>query len=268
MRYELIPAHNPGPYTWAGNNTYLIPGEEPVLIDAGTDDPRHLEGVAEALARTKSGRLARILVTHAHVDHASGVEALAVRWPEVTGWKMPWPERDARYWQAWHEIGDEELIRAGDRVLRAVHTPGHAPDHLCFFDEPSGLMFTGDLMVSGGTVMIPASAGGDLAAYLDSLRRVLTLEPRRLLPAHGPVIDDPAALVRRYLDHRQQREDQILAAVGAGADTIDRVVAEVYAGLDDALVSAARESVRAHLQKLCADGRVVSDGERWESNDR
>ena len=118
MRYELVQAHNPGPYTGAGNNTYLIPGEEPVLIDAGTGDPRHLEGVAEALARTKSGRLARILVTHGHVDHESGVAALAVRWPEATASKMPWPERDARYWQAWHEIGDEELIRAHHDVLR------------------------------------------------------------------------------------------------------------------------------------------------------
>ena len=268
MRYELVPAHNPGPYTGAGNNTYLLPGAEPALIDAGTGDSRHLDGVVEALARSNSGPLARILVTHGHVDHASGVEALAARWPEATASKMRWPERDARYWHTWHEIGDGELLQAGERVLRAVHTPGHAPDHLCFFDESSGVMFTGDLVQSEGTVMIPASSGGDLTAYLDSLRRVLALAPRQLLPAHGPVIDDPAAVVRRYLEHRQRREDQILAEVGKGADTVDRVVAEVYPNLDDALAAAARESVRAHLHKLRADGRVVSDGDRWERHDR
>ena len=263
MRYELIPAHNPGPYTGAGNNTYLIPGGAPVLIDAGTGDPRHVDGVASALARSESDRLTRILVTHGHPDHASGASALTARWPEAAASKMPWPGRDARYSPSWQEVGNGELIPAGDTTLRAVHTPGHAPDHLCFFDERSGSLFTGDLVVRGGTVMIPASAGGDLVAYLASLRLVLALQPDRLLPAHGPLIDEPAKLVRHYLDHRQRREDQIQAAVGRGADSVDQLVTQVYDGLDPALAPAARESVRAHLEKLRAEGRVTVHGDRW-----
>jgi len=265
MRYELIHAHNPGPYTGAGNNTYLIPGRAPVLIDAGTGDSRHLAGVAAALVQSPSTLLTRILVTHGHVDHASGIGALLAKWPKAVAAKMPWPERDDRYAACWSAIVDGALIAAGDTTLRAVHTPGHAPDHLCFFDEASGILFTGDLVVSGSTVIIPASSGGDLVAYLASLRRVLSLQPVRLLPAHGPAIDDPAALVRQYLAHRQSREDQILAAIRVGVDTVDRLVSHVYEELDEQLVSAARESVLAHLEKLRSEERVRAEANRWVS---
>ena len=113
--------------------------------------------------------------------------------------------------------------------------------------------------------MIPGSSGGDLVAYLASLQRVLSLKPTRLLPAHGPAIDDPVTPVRHYLDHRQSREDQILAAIRAGIDTVDGLVSRVYGFLEPQLIPAAHESVLAHLKKLRVEDRIQTDANRWTS---
>jgi glyoxylase-like metal-dependent hydrolase (beta-lactamase superfamily II) len=147
--------------------------------------------------------------------------------------------------------------------LRVVTTPGHAPDHICLFDPASRTLFGGDLIVKGSTVMIPASAGGSLQDYLDSLQRVRALAPRRVLPAHGPPIDDPDALIAEYVAHRAQREEQVLAALASGARDPAAIVARVYVGLVPALVGAAEESVTAHLLKLESEGRVRRVGRGW-----
>jgi glyoxylase-like metal-dependent hydrolase (beta-lactamase superfamily II) len=147
-----------------------------------------------------------------------------------------------------------------------LHTPGHAPDHVCFFEPRSGTLFSGDLVVNGGTVMIPASHGGSLKQYLDSLRRMLDLQPRRILPGHGDPIEQPAALLRGYLAHRLERERQIIDALRHSPATIPGIVAAVYPGLDRGLTPAAAESVLAHLRKLEEEGRVTQ--EDAESDDR
>jgi len=256
----LIPGHNPGPYTGAGNNTYLVRGRVPTLIDAATGSPRHLGDLESALS---GETLAQVLVTHAHVDHASGVEALSARWPGASFRKMPWPERDAQYPVDWRAIADGDAVDAGDGRLRAIHTPGHAPDHLCFYDEADRVLFSADLVVARSTVVIPATHGGSLAQYLASLERVLALAPRRLLPAHGPAIENPAAILRAYLDHRRRREDQVVDALGAGARTPDAIVARIYDNLSPDLVAFARESVLAHLIKLEGEGRATRAGDDW-----
>jgi glyoxylase-like metal-dependent hydrolase (beta-lactamase superfamily II) len=255
-----IHVFNPGPMTGAGNTTWLIPGRVPVLIDAGTGDSRHLEALAAALG---DSRLCLVLVTHAHVDHVSGAPAIRRRMPHVRFAKMHWAQRDTRYDVTWEPLIDGSIVEAGDGTLRVVHTPGHAPDHLCFWDESTRTLLCGDLVVKGRTVVIPANAGGDLEAYLASLERVLALNPARMLPAHGPVIESPAALLREYLAHRREREQQVLVALGAGDETVDDIVSRVYAGLDQVLRPMARDSVTAHLRKLERAGVVRRNDDRW-----
>ncbi len=245
--------------TGSGNWTYFLPGRSPVLIDAGTGLPAHLEAIAAA-APAGPGH---VVVTHAHGDHASGVPAIRSRWPATTFSKLPWPGRDDRYPADWQPLRDGDVIPAGDADLTVVHTPGHAPDHVALWDPRDRVLFSGDLITLGTTVVILASHGGSLAEYLASLRRVQALAPARLLPAHGAVIDDPAAVIQRYLDHRAEREAQVVAGLRAGHRSIDALVAGIYRGLQPALVPMARESVLAHLIKLEHEGRARREGEEW-----
>ena len=255
-----IHAFNPGPMTGTGNWTWLIRGRVTTLIDAGTGQPQHLDEVQRVL---NGALLAQVLVTHGHVDHASGATALAAKFPGARFLKMPWPERDSRWPVAWEPLVDGSTVAAGDDTLVAVHTPGHAPDHLCFWHEESRTLFCGDLAVKGTTVYIPPNLGGDLTEYLASLDRVLALEPARLLPAHGEVIDDPGSVLRGYIEHRQEREEQILDALRQGDASPEAMVARIYRGLKDALVPIARESVLAHLLKLQREGRAGRREEAW-----
>jgi glyoxylase-like metal-dependent hydrolase (beta-lactamase superfamily II) len=176
---------------------------------------------------------------------------------------MPWPDRDAKWVVDWQPLHHAEIVHAGDTDLVVIHTPGHAPDHVCFWDESSRTLLGGDLAIKGTTVWIPASHGGNLAAYLASLERVLALEPARILPAHGNVIEDPAAVLRAYIDHRRERENQIIDALRAGETSAEAIVRRVYQGLRESLVPLARESVIAHLLKLQQEGRARMAQDAW-----
>jgi glyoxylase-like metal-dependent hydrolase (beta-lactamase superfamily II) len=246
--------------TGDGNWTWLIDGRVPTLIDAGTGDPRHLQALDEALA----GRaLAQVLVTHGHGDHANGAPAIAQRVPDCAFLKMPWPERDARLPVSWVPVADGAVIRAGDTSLVAIHTPGHAPDHLCFWHEESRTIFGGDLVIRGSTVWIPASLQGDMAAYIASLERIAALNPSRIFPAHGAVIDEPMFLLQRYIAHRRDREQQVLDALRDGATSVEAIVDDIYRALPASLVAHAAESVKAHLLKLEREGRARADAGAW-----
>ncbi len=232
----LIPAGNPSAWTGpTGNNTWLLLGREPALVDAGVGRPEHIDAIAHALGGV---HLTRVLVTHSHPDHVAGLPALQARWPglEVVG-------ADAAQ-------NGARVVPAGDGMLQLVLTPGHAPDHVCFFDRESTDLYCGDLARIGGTIVIPSRKGGDLRAYLDSLRRVRDLAPRRMLPGHGEIIDAPMSLIDDYIAHRALRERQILEAMNAGAKTVPEIVARVYPELPDPLRAAAEETVEAHLKML------------------
>jgi glyoxylase-like metal-dependent hydrolase (beta-lactamase superfamily II) len=260
----LLSAHNPSPMTGGGNNTYLLAdgGGSAALIDAGVGEPAHLQAVAAALAG-KRARLEVVLVTHGHPDHAGGAPALAAEYPGATFAKQPWPDEDPRYPVAWRTLADGDLVAAGGESLMVLHTPGHSPDHLAFWHQPTRTLFTGDLVVRGSSVMIHASRGGNLAQYLASLERLLALEPARLLPAHGPAIDDPRAVISGYISHRLFRERQVESALRAGRTTVEAIAESIYDGLAPALMPAARENVRAHLEKLKAEGRASDAGGAW-----
>jgi glyoxylase-like metal-dependent hydrolase (beta-lactamase superfamily II) len=264
--FELLtlPAFNPGPMTGEGNNTYLLVASDgcATLIDAGIGDARHINAIRGALS-TRSASLTDVLVTHAHGDHISGAPAIAREFPDARFRKYLWPADDARYPAAWLPLSDGQSIQVGDDRLTTLFTPGHAPDHLAFWHEGSRTAFTGDLVVSGTTVMIAASKGGSLREYLASLGRIRALDARQLLPAHGPAISEPANILTRYVEHRERREEQIIAAILGGHDTVQAIAETIYHGLPHALMPAATENVRAHLTKLRDDGRAETQGDRW-----
>jgi glyoxylase-like metal-dependent hydrolase (beta-lactamase superfamily II) len=233
--------------TGPGNNTYLLDGNEPTLIDAGVGKPEHLDAIAAHLG----GRtLARVLVTHGHPDHASGVPALRERWPGL----------EALKWLAdpdpgWLPLQNAERVRAGDVWLTVVHTPGHAVDHVCFWQPDTRDLYCGDMMTATTTILVPpASRGGSLRAYLKSLLRLADLNPSTAWPGHGPVISKPADRIHEYLEHRAMRERQVRTCISEGVTDLDDIVARVYADTPQALWPAARQTVEALFEKLRDDG--------------
>lgn len=272
MSFEplCIDANNPGPMTGEGNHTYLLTGARRAdgalapasLIDAGVGDPVHVAAVQSQLDQ-HGARLDHVLVTHGHADHASGAPALARVSPLTRFAKYPWPGEDEKYAVAWELLADGATVPAGDENLSVLHTAGHSPDHVVFWHAPSRTAFTGDLVIEGSSVMIHWSRGGDLAKYLEALRALIALAPAKLLPAHGPAIEDPVSTLTRYVNHRLQREAQVMDALSRGQDTVHTIVESIYDGVAAALVPAARENVRAHLEKLRAEGRASEGDDRW-----
>jgi glyoxylase-like metal-dependent hydrolase (beta-lactamase superfamily II) len=234
--------------TGRGNNTWLLDGAVPTLIDAGVGAPEHVDAIAQALGDRP---LAQVLVTHGHADHSSGVPALRERWPMVEILKWPLPGE-----QGSGILSDGQEVEAGDSTLIVVHTPGHAPDHVCFWQADTRGLFAGDMVVAGATVMIPAGRGGNLRDYLASLERIRALGAARFYPGHGPIIDRPAEIIDEYVTHRAMREQQVVACLADGITGVDGMVARIYPDLTEALQPAARLTIEAHLEKLREDGRL------------
>jgi glyoxylase-like metal-dependent hydrolase (beta-lactamase superfamily II) len=259
-----LEAHNPGPMTGSGNHTYLLvdESESAVLIDAGVGQSLHLEELRAALESHRA-QLRNVIVSHGHPDHAFGAAAIAHAHPHARFFKFPWPEEDHQFPVDWLPVHDNHRFTIGDQALVALHTPGHSPDHLAFWHEGSRTAFTGDLVVQGSSVMIHASRGGDLGQYLQSLERLLALAPIHLLPAHGPEVSDPRALLSGYIAHRRMREKQVIAALATGLGRVPDIVESIYDGLAPPLVPAAAENVQAHLEKLRREGRATEQDGRW-----
>lgn len=254
----VVLAPNPSPLTLEGTNTYLlgVPGcGDVIVVDPGPDLLEHRRAVDDALVE-RDAAVAAVVVTHHHADHAE-----AAVWAEE--WGAPLSAFTPALIHGAHAapLRDGDVVRGAGIGLEAVHTPGHCSDHLCLRVTEMGVVLTGDHVLGRGTSLV-AHPDGDMTDYLSSLHRLAGLAATALYPGHGPVIDDPEAVVAGYLAHREHRERQVLTALAAGDRTPAGVVARVYADVDPRLHPAAERSVRAHLDKLVADGRVVTaDGE-------
>ena len=243
-------APNPGPLTHHGTNTWLVEAADGLtIIDPGPDHAGHIAAIAAA------GPVRRILLTHTHPDHLAGAPALrAATGAPIHGWARPWD----RSFTPDIPLADGQTV-AG---LQAIHTPGHASDHLCFAQDGSGVLFTGDHVMSWSTSIV-SPPDGSMAAYMASLRLLLARTDTLYLCGHGPPLPNPGPMVRAMLSHRASREAAILAALRRAPATPDVLVAALYTGLDTHLVGAARRSVLAHLIKLNEEGRVVEAGQEW-----
>jgi glyoxylase-like metal-dependent hydrolase (beta-lactamase superfamily II) len=220
---ERIVAPNPGPMTLEGTNTYLV-GESPAyVIDPGPALAGHVEAVRAAAERR--GGLGGILLTHSHDDHAGAAGML-----------------------------DAEVLESGP--LEVVPTPGHASDHVCFL--LGRVCFTGDLILGEGSTFVPPD-GGSLVAYLDSLRRLSELDLELLCPGHGPYVTEPRTKVEEYLEHRLERERKLVAALGAGERSRERLLQAAWDDVPVAMRPAAAVVMQAHLEKLEAEGRLPGD---------
>jgi glyoxylase-like metal-dependent hydrolase (beta-lactamase superfamily II) len=259
----VLEAHNPGPLTGSGNHTYLIAGGrgEAALVDAGVGNEQHLGDLRAALD-DRQATLTRVVVTHAHSDHAAGAPAVAQQHPGARFEKYPWPGQDSRAVD-WLPLTDGQAIEIGHESFVVVHTPGHAPDHIALWHAASRAAFVGDLVIAEGSVMIPWSHGGNLGDYLRSLERLVALRPDVLYPAHGSEIRDPQAVLHAHLVHRRLRETQIIDALRRGDSTVPAITESIYHGLRSGLMAYASENVRAHLAKLEAEGRAILEHDRW-----
>ncbi len=258
-RVRCVLAPNPGPMTLDGTNTWVLaePGSaEAVVVDPGPLDEQHLAAVLAA-ARESGRRVALILLTHGHADHAQG----ARRFAELTG-------APVRALDPAHRLGDEglgegDVVAVGGLEIRVLGTPGHTADSLSFLLPAEGAVLTGDTVLGRGTTVV-AYPDGRLGDYLASLRRLRDLAEagaaRRILPGHGPVLDDAYDAVSSYLRHRAERLAQVEAAVAAGDRTPREVVARVYADVDRSLWPAAELSVRAQLDYLREQGKLPARG--------
>jgi len=248
-----IIAPNAGVMTGPGTNTYLIGTRELIVIDPGPDDESHMQTILAAAA----GRIRWILCTHTHMDHAPG----AVRLKQLSGaavaaMKPPRTDHDFQL-RVDRGLSDGDLVEIADASIRALHTPGHASNHLCYLLSGSRMLFTGDHIMQGSTVVI-WPPDGNMRAYVDSLRNLLKVDVAILAPGHGHLIDNPHSELNRLIEHRLHREDKVRRAVArAGtAVTIEALLPYAYDDVSKSLHKWAAMSLQAHLDKLVEDGEL------------
>jgi glyoxylase-like metal-dependent hydrolase (beta-lactamase superfamily II) len=253
-------ANNPSFMTGPGTNTYIVGRERFAVIDPGPADDKHVQRILFETQRA----IDYVLVTHTHGDHSPAAKLLAAACgAQLLGRPAPADGRQDLSFDPHRMLVDGDSIELDAGVLRALHTPGHASNHVCYLLEDAGLLFTGDHLMQGSTVVI-APPDGNMKHYLESLERLKREAVTRLAPGHGLTIEDAQAEIKRIVSHRLQREAKVLEKLTERAHaTLDELVMFVYDDVDPRIHPLAKSSLLAHLQKLAADGKAVVEGEVW-----
>lgn len=249
MNVRTILAPNPGPYTLEGTRSYVV-GDD-AIVDPGPAIGPHVKSLLAA-----APHVTKIFITHRHPDHAPAAEQLRAA-TGATIYAPPGVEPAPD-----HPVRDGETIRLASGSLEAIATPGHTGEHFCFLSSDREL-FTGDTILGDGTTTI-FPPDGDMAAYIASLRKLRAREPRIIYPGHGRIREDAVALIDAYIEHRLDRERQVIDALGSGGADVHALRARVYPDLHRALHRAANLQIEAHLAKLAKEGRVRQTGAIWE----
>jgi glyoxylase-like metal-dependent hydrolase (beta-lactamase superfamily II) len=255
-----ITAPNPGVMTGPGTNSYLIGERELAVIDPGPDIESHIAALVEAVG----GRLKWILCTHTHLDHSPAAHALKrATGAKIAGAACAQDGRQDAEFTPDRALADGDTVSIEGATFRAIHTPGHVCNHLCYLLEEQKLLFTGDHVMQGSTVVI-TPPNGDMQDYFNSLDKLLRLDLAALAPGHGHVITTPHDEVKRLVAHRLKREQKVVDALARKSPgTLDELVRLAYDDVSERLHPVARRSLHAHLIKLVADGRAREGGEAW-----
>ena len=259
-RCRRITAPNAGPMTGLGTNTYLIGSDKVAVVDPGPAIDSHISAILESVG----AHLAAVFVTHTHRDHSPAARVIA----DATGAELIGNAIDNDGFQdtsftAARAIADDECYATAEFGLRAIHTPGHVANHVCYLLEDEGLLLTGDHIMGGSTVVIIPPAG-NMTHYIQSLERLLSYEISRLAPGHGDLIEDPQAEIEYLIAHRLRREQKVVDALNAiGQGTIEQLLPLVYDDVDPKLHPVAAKSLHAHLLKLSDEGRALDNDAIW-----
>lgn len=259
-------APNPSPLTGPGTNTYLL--ENPsglTVLDPGPNEPSHIDALVKA-AEELGGSITQIIVTHTHTDHSPGTQGLLEVYPEaeLLGPNVPDDGLQDTLWTPHQLLKDGDKIKLNNEAhLRVIATPGHVGNHLCFLHEPSQVLFTGDHLIDGSTVVI-APPSGSMSAYLHSLEKLQAEDISCLYPGHGNVIEESQQYIQAIMEHRLKREAKVAEALQQNqGKTLEELVVFAYDDTPSYLHKIAEYSLWAHLLKLVEDGRAAQYEKKW-----
>lgn len=250
---------NPGVMTAQGTNTYLIGKTRLAMIDPGPIEESHIQ----LLLDTVGDRLGWVIATHTHTDHSPAAKRIAeATGAQVIGALVPDNMFQDQTFEPEWEITHDEVLSTEEFTLRAIHTPGHVSNHYCFLLEQESMLFTGDHIMNGSTVVI-VPPSGDMKHYIESLQKLLSYPLSFIAPAHGAIMENPEGVIKWIIDHRLQREQKVVDNMDAEFISLDDLVLKVYDDVDPGLYPMAKLSLSAHLIKLRDEARAEEDSESW-----